>query len=126
LTFSAGEETFTSGTCTGSTTRAPKRHAKAKKLQVHLEHQLSRSSKPGGAVDVSGRRGMAAAAALMGKDAKPKPAWPAGGKSSGNHMLAAMRADGVMGGNAAGEGATAEERPRRAGGCCVLCGMHLC
>ena len=39
LTFSAGEETFTSGTCTGSTTREPKRHAKAKKLQVRLEHQ---------------------------------------------------------------------------------------
>ena len=39
LTFSAREETFTSGTCAGSTTIEPKRHAKAKKLQVHLEHQ---------------------------------------------------------------------------------------
>jgi hypothetical protein len=40
LTLGAGEETFTSGTCAGSTTtREPKRHAKAKKLQVRLEHQ---------------------------------------------------------------------------------------
>ena len=50
----------------------------------------------------------------------------AGGKSAGNPMLAAMRANGMTGGNAAGEDETAEEKSERGGGCCVLCGMRLC